>query len=393
MNDWNYASCVGGYVPDAYYKSPLVLASNASAAVGILPDLTVISPKVLERANHALSYDLTGEQRYLSAGFSQADYWFHSVYQAADTAHLLPQVGTENAYHMLFDEGGQQLIEQANEWLWNQYGKREQRVAARQQAGFRQGYRDLETLADWRRAAWHQLRNGRWLEETFADGVTGAGIGQRRWGFDKAPARRDSVFGSQDLPWSFSFTSWFNSMRTAIYANRKGNTTLLDRSAQLLDIYNHAPKRDGAFKCYAAQMRDGSLVWLAGDGKLSPTETGFLGFDMAWTGTWMLRWHAAGYPNREGIIPHCRDLGDFFVRQQAADGFIPSHYAEDGSPMLTISRKLKAETAPIALFLTELYTQTQDEKYLTAAFSPGSGSTTKPSAAVPPLFLISANKT
>ena len=43
------------------------------------------------------------------------------------------------------------------------------------------------------------------------------------------------------------------------------------------------------------------------------------------------------------------------IARQAADGMLPTRFAEDGSVDEKLSRTVKAETGPVALFLLELY--------------------------------------
>ncbi len=108
-------------------------------------------------------------------------------------------------------------------------------------------------------------------------------------------------------------------------------------------------------------------AWAAGDGAGASTEKGFLGYDMCWTAYWMLKWRAAGLPGDDGVLERCRRLARFMTQRQAADGMLPTRFAEDGRVDRKRSRLVKAETGPVALFLLELFAQDPDPSYLEAA--------------------------
>ena len=78
---------------------------------------------------------------------------------------------------------------------------------------------------------------------------------------------------------------------------------------------------------------------------------------MSWTAYWLLRWRAAGLPGGEDILPRCQRLADFLIARQQPDGTLPTRFDEDGSVQVELSRTVKAETGPVALFLLELHAQ------------------------------------
>jgi hypothetical protein len=177
------------------------------------------------------------------------------------------------------------------------------------------------------------------------DGAKGGGVGMRRWG---------------DGP-SVYLSSWFNSLRTsvgmALYARRAGSAELLARARETVALALGAPGRDGAFKCIAVPGANGAASsWAAGDGSGDSTRDGFLGYDMSWTGYWLLRWRAAGLPGAEKILPCTRRLAEFLTARQEADGMLPTQFAEDGSVEEALSRTVKAETGPVVLFLQQCWT-------------------------------------
>ena len=154
----------------------------------------------------------------------------------------------------------------------------------------------------------------------------------------------------------------------ALYARRTSNVKLLKLAEQTVELALKAPGRDGAFKCIAVPMQGGKpAIWAAGDGSGGSTKDGFLGYDMCWTGYWLLKWRAAQLPGSEGILPRCQQLAQFLIAHQATDGMLPTRFAEDGSVQEELSRTVKAETGPVVLFLLELYTQDRNPSYLQAA--------------------------
>ena len=68
-------------------------------------------------------------------------------------------------------------------------------------------------------------------------------------------------------------------------------------------------------------------IWAAGDGSGGSTKDGFLGYDMCWTGYWLLKWRAAQLPGSEGILPRCQQLAQFLIAHQATDGMLPTRFA------------------------------------------------------------------
>jgi hypothetical protein len=167
-------------------------------------------------------------------------------------------------------------------------------------------------------------------------------------------------------------TAWFNSLRTsygmALYAKRTGKESLLKLAHQTVEIALKAPGRDGAFKCIAVSAKDGkSAIWAAGDGAVGSTKDGLLGYDMCWTGYWLLRWRASHLPGRDAILPRCRRLAEFMIARQSPDGMLPTRFADSGAVEEERSRTVKAETGPVVLFLLELYRQDRNPKWLAAA--------------------------
>ena len=356
--DWSFSPSVGGFVPDGQYKAPLILMQADRVALGIVPDLAVLRREELKRCNHALDLSVPSYGPSLAVGFMPARLASHSVYAFDPGRTWTVDQAVENVYYLLVTATAPpgQAYRQAVRLHWSQFGRAEQTQAADEQAGTDARYRKLALWDDWRKTVWEEESPQTWLTVPLPDGSIGGGALTRRWG--PGP----SVY----------LSSWFNTLRTsygmALYARRTGNEQLLKLAGQTVSLALKAPGRYGAFKCIAVPSKDGkTTIWAAGDGSGGSTKDGFLGYDMSWTGTWLLKWRAAGLPGSEGILPRCRQLAGFLIARQAVDGMLPTRFAEDGSVQEELSRTVKAETGPVVLFLLELYAQDPNPSYLHAA--------------------------
>jgi hypothetical protein len=354
---WSFSPSVGGFNPDAQYKAPLILAQADQAALGIVPDLAVLDRDALRRCNHALDLDVPVGPK-LAVGFMPAKEAYHSVYSIdADRTWTLDRP-VENAYYLLVTaiaEPGQ-AFRQAVRFHWTRFGRAQQAIAAGQQQGTDPRYQKLTLWDEWRKTVWTEESRATWLSVTLPDGSTGGGALTRRWG--PGP----SVY----------LSSWFNTLRTSygmsLYAQRAGNDELLKLASQTVNLALQAPGKDGAFKCIAVPTEGGkNTLWAAGDGGGGSTQDGFLGYDMCWTGYWLLKWRDAGLSQHDHILARCRELAGFMITRQESGGMFPTRFAEDGSVETEASRKVKAETGAVLLFLLELYKQDPNPDYLASA--------------------------
>ena len=355
--DWSFSPSVGGFNPDAQYKAPLILVQADRAALGIVPDLAVLHREELKRCNHALDLDVP-DGPTLAVGFLPARLAAHSVYALDPGRTWNADRPVENAHYVFITATAVpgQAYRQAVRFHWAEFGRAEQAHAADEQVGTDPRYRKLALWDDWRKTVWEEESPQTWLAVPLADGSIGGGARTRRWG--PGP----SVY----------LLSWFNTLRTsygmALYARRTGNAKLLTLAEQTVALAVKAPGRDGAFKCIAVPGEGGKpTLWAAGDGSGGSTPDGFLGYDMSWTGYWLLKWRAAQLPMSDGILLRCRQLARFLIARQAADGMLPTRFVEDGSVQEELSRTVKAETGPVVLFLLELYEQDPDPVFLAAA--------------------------
>jgi hypothetical protein len=355
---WSYSPSVGGFNPEADYKAPLVLVQSGHRAFGIVPDLLVLTRDVLKRCNHALDLDAPAGP-LLSVGFIPARHAYHSVFRE-DLGRLWnADQPVENAYYLYLsaDAAPGEAFREAVRFHWSRFGRHELPVAATAQAGTDPAYRHCELWDDWRRVVWDRESPANWLSFPLPGGSTGGAVRMIRWG-----GPRPSVY----------LGAWFNSLRTAygmaLYARRAVRPRLLDLAGQTLQMALKAPGREGAFKCIAVpQGAIGPVTWAAGDGSGESVASGFLGFDMSWTAYWLLKWREAGLPGGAEVLDRCARLAEFFLARQQPDGMLPTRFDEDGGVQPGASRVVMAETAPVALFLLELYKASLKPQYLAAA--------------------------
>jgi hypothetical protein len=353
--DWSYSPSVGGFNPDAQYKAPLILTQERQRAFGIVPDLAVLTRELIKRCPHSLDLDVPAGPR-LSVGFIPARTYFHSVYVEDLDRIWTAEQPFVNSYYLLVTATAPpgEAFRQAVRLHWEKFGRQELAAAAQEQGGTDAAYKSMGLWDGWRNQVWEKESRERWLMVPLGNGLTGGAVRTVRWG-----GPNPSVYMS----------SWFNSVRTAVgmalYARRRDARELLDLAAGTIRLALAAPGHEGAFKCIAVP-KDASAAWAAGDGAGNSVKTGYLGFDMSWTAYWLLKWHEAGLPGSDAILPRCRKLADFFIARQLKDGMIPTRFDESGATQAELSRMLMAETGPAALFLLELNSVEPNPRYLEA---------------------------
>ena len=387
-SDWSFSPSVGGFVPDAEYKAPLVLVQAGQAAFGIVPDVAALDRR--RRCSDATTPWISTfpAGRRLAVGFvplTRPRLSFGSRMNPSKGRHLAgADRPMRNTYYLLItaraeagaglpggrkdavealragpassraadQAGGNGDVSCVYAWLQKMSPMETQMAMDKRLHG-------LALWDDWRTEVWGEQTKQDWLLVPLADGATGGGVRTLRWG--PGP--------------SIYLSAWFKqrfgprSGMVPVWDAASATSDLVQQARQTVELAIRAPGRDGAFKCIARPSRRAwrplSLGPRATD-RATATRDGFLGYDMSWTAYWLLRWRAANLPDGEVILHRCRELATFLCDRQSADGMLPTRFAEDGSVEEELSRTVKAETGPVALFLLELYAQDRNARWLQA---------------------------
>ncbi|MBV8829257.1 MAG: hypothetical protein JO108_08550 [Acidobacteriaceae bacterium] len=360
--DWTFSPSVGGFNPDAKYKAPVILVQRGQVAFGIVPDLVTLNRASLQRCNHSLDI-ATGDTSLLSVGYVPAKQAYHVVFKEDVDRSWTATEPVVNAYYVYLS-GNAPLRTAYREIVrfdWAQFGRPAEANAASEQAGTDPKYRDCHLWDEWRKVVWEHESPESWLTIPMPDGTSGGAVMMHR-----ARAPKPSVY----------LGAWFNALRTAygmaLYARRIGNASLMSLAEQTSNLAMKAPGHDGAFKCFAVANNSSGpadseqVFWGAGDGAGVSVATGYLGFDMSWTGYWLVKWMEAKLPGSESVLLRCTRLADFLIARQRSDGFVPTRFDEDGDVEESLAATVPAETAPVARFLLELYKVDPNPKYARA---------------------------
>jgi hypothetical protein len=356
--DWSYSPSVGGFTPDGKYKSPVVILQSGSKAIAVVPDVMVLDRATLQRSNHSLDLDVP-EGPQIAVGFIPGVRAYHTVFKE-DLDHVFMTEGPlENAYYLYASATAppRGAYREAVRFLWAQFGQVAMRRAADLQSGTDSKYLNCHLWDEWRETVWEHESPDSWLHVRMPDGSIGGAVRMIR-----TLRPKPSVY----------LGAWFNSLRTAygmaLYARRTNSIALMDPATETLNLALKAPGVDGAFKCFAVPDDiPAKTVWGAGDGGVKSVSSGYLGFDMSWTGYWMLRWREAQLPGSEAILDRCRRLAEFLVARQRRNGMLPTRFDEAGFVETSESDIVVAESAPVIRFLFELYKNDANPRYLQAA--------------------------
>ena len=167
------------------------------------------------------------------------------------------------------------------------------------------------------------------------------------------------------------FNVWFNALRTAygmaLHGLAINDDSLRRQAEQVLTLALQAPQKQGIAPCiFYLDSAGGHWVNDHGWGGIDGGRN-FAMFHNAWTGVWLLRWADLVPARKREIIEYTTRFGNFLVDHQQPSGVIPSWYDPENLVPVSTFRDENAETAGAALFLAELYSRTQEMRYLKAA--------------------------
>jgi hypothetical protein len=342
-------SCVSS---DWTFKSPSLMVQKKNSAVALVPDLDFLyTDESILYSSAGLDLDITTAQGpTMGYGLIPCEPHYHSMFiHPVGLKHAVPKGRTAYQYFLFLDGNApeRQIYRRVVDFLWQRFGRR----------NFLNGHQaQQKSFNVMEKEAWHWMGRKFWIEFDYQ--------GKRCGGF------RDYHRELEDDIWFFG---WWNSLRTAYgmerYARRRDHPETSRKAKAILDLITGAPRKSGAFPAVYLVL-DGKRVWTAG----SPSNFGgpihdYHTFSMSWTAYWLLKWKTDLVMEDERLMPICTDYAEFLLKNQRESGFIPSYYKETD---LSVDEALgmnkgNAEPAVCALFLTEMYKVTNDERYIDAA--------------------------
>ena len=150
-------------------------------------------------------------------------------------------------------------------------------------------------------------------------------------------------------------------------AQERDDEELVERARGVLRLFLSAPGRSGLFATRVQvdlRPRDKSAArvrWQLDDRGAYSTQ------DCARCATWWLRWAAVDPELRPECLRRARELGEFLLRNQHADGTWPARFKSDVVPIRDRLYSESIESAAIARFLLALDKSIRDDRWLAAA--------------------------
>jgi len=351
-------SCVSA---DWTFKSPAVIIQKGASALSLVPDVkSLAEEKTLEKCNVGLDLDVTTKPRPLvEYGFIPSIPHYHSGFIHPRGLCVKVSPGTLNFtyYILLFaDAPERQSYGKVASFLWSKFGH----------DNLTEGHAaQVKPFNIWQKESWHDFADKVWFEFNYDGEKCGA---FRIEGLkDVVPPPDFKVYRFKDDAW---FCAWWNNLRTAygleLYARRMRDRQSSEHAHGILNLALKAPRKNGLFPI--VYNRDSGEHHWDRDHMFGGYRDCYHNFDMSWTSYWLLKWLKDLVPEDKRILPLCVSYGDFLVKSQYENGFIPSYYEEDLTvkPDIRLNKE-SAEPAACALFLAELYSVTGEKKYLDAS--------------------------
>ena len=340
-------------IPTYGFKSPAVMLQQGSVFAALLPSLSDRHVEVL-----ALDLDVTtGPHPWFAFGAIPAEPHDHSFFRRSPEATLSPTDG-EVRYEYRIALSAQPPLQgyrRVTHLLWTQMGHASLLASSTaQQNALRP---ELRSFDSWRQDAWHSYADR--VFRSFPCGARECGT--------LASNRNQNGDWSNTQPDAW-FNAWFQTLRTAygwyMYGRTVDDAAMMGKAESVLNLALTSPTKNGAFgTIYLAEEKR----WLPGDGWAGYADS-YPAFSMSWTAYWMLRWAEDLVPQRRAeILRFVKPYGDFLVRNQEANGVIPSWYLASTLAPRPELRDFNAETGASALFLVTLSQSTGDAAYLRAA--------------------------
>ncbi len=346
------------FVPHWGFKSPAIIFQQGKVFAAIVPDLDSLSADSLRATPVALDLDVTsGDRAWFSYGAAQNQPFGHSYFRRAPNKPLDTASGSITyQYWILASPQPPRLgYRRVTRFLWEKFGSPGLRHSLDLQRNVRKP--ELFLFDDWRREAWTRYANETYFEFD-CNGTRCGSLKSNRnpWGKWQDAPKEDA--------W---FNSWFQTLRTAygwrLYAQRIHDPEMSRKAETILNLALTSPRQDGLFSTIYLHDND---TWRREEGWAGFPDS-YHTFCMSWQGYWMLRWASDLVPARKTeILAYLKPYADFLVKNQRANGAIPSWFDERSVPRSEF-RDFNAETAGSALFLAQFSEPAADSKYLKAA--------------------------
>jgi hypothetical protein len=315
----------GSVIGDAVFRSPVVLLSDATLALALIPDLDDVSHAVGWRA--WLDYDHPRRVVTLAAGAYEPT---GHVFFARRPARL-PGEAVKLRLHVISsasEDDRSNPYGMAARWIWERWGH-----PTHERAALPPVSRHLERIVRWAFSSegWGESV---WQPARLPDGTRGGAPV-----FIVDVTRHPSVPPAQRKwrePRSIWNQAWFSTQRCANgllrYARQTRSTDLEDRARQMTRIALAAPQRDGLFPAVLVKdEHDDAGGWHWSNSNRRPpgaSEQACHLVDAAFTCRMLLEWHAL--TGNDEALRYAHRFADRLVVLQRASGAFPGWIEPDG---------------------------------------------------------------
>lgn len=356
------------YIPHWCFKSPIVMFQQGSLFAAITPDLSKENADSLKEK--PLGMDLGVPEKgkawfscgIISGGLDQHSEVHgegHSYYPRTQDPIICERKGCVSFSYVLLlsEEQSGQGYRRGVSYLWNEIGHAQLLHSIDNQRNPLD--KNLIDFEDWAELTWYDTCDRDYTEFEY-EGRTCGLLTSRR--------TMDTIPGASEKDGWYQI--WAQSLRTAYgwarFGLRRNDQETVERAKGILNAVLGAPRSGGAFPAILELTDQGQVRWYRDD-TWAGFKDEFHAVNMGWTGYWLLQWEDICPESREDILQMCRELGEFLVKNQRADGCIPAWYNDKGEPEREEFKEFNAECSACVLFLAEFYRRHGNESFLACA--------------------------
>ena len=365
----------GDCIAQHVFRSPALIAADASHAVALIPDLAAVG--TLPDAPWYLDVDAPAKK--WSLGISKSEVTDHVHFKKANGARFEKGTFTLAFYLASYPLTGEAKdpFEKIAKFHWRTYAEP---LLAQAPAPAVPLDRYVEHTYNWAFVTW---RDAVWQEFDINGKPAGAPA------FIVNYTQSPNYPGPQDLREFLSIwnQAWFSSLRSASglyrYATRTNNADLLNRARLTKELALAAPMKDGIFpSVYRTEMEtvpvggkpcNRSKGWQTGYWTNSNRTPSLFGvsdqwyhvLDASWTALQMLHWYQE-LEQDPRLLDYVKTYADKLLALQYDSGFFPAWLNPDTLEPSEILRR-SPETSMSAWLLFELADVTKQRKYRKAA--------------------------